>query len=391
MRRFPAKRFPSDFSNRSNQAEPNPPVSPAQEPAAPVLVDLNIEGVAYGGAGIARTDGFVVFVPFTIPGEKVQAKPYRSQKRFCEAELFAVESPSPLRQSPVCELFGHCGGCAYQHVPYPTQLEWKANQVRELLQRVGKITNPPVASTIASPQPLGYRNRIRVHAAHQEGSLHVGFYAKRGRGIVDVPSCPIAADEVNERLAALRSTRPNAGEYTLSARPEVLFFEQTNDGAAAELVRLVDSLIGSGHELLVDAYCGAGFFGSLLAHRFEKVAGIESHPGAIIAAQKKAAPNETYICGDVAAHLAKILASSDPTRTTVLLDPPAAGLSPGVTEILGKSPVRSLVYVSCDPATLARDLGAFVRFGYALETVVPVDMFPQTADIEVVASLSHGG
>jgi len=369
----------------------NPPASPKLEPVAPVLVDLQIETVAYGGAGIARTDGLVVFVPYTIPGEKVQAKPYRSQKRFSEAELLAVESPSPLRQLPVCELFGRCGGCAYQHVPYPTQLEWKANQVRELLQRVGKITNPPVAPTVASPQPLGYRNRIRVHAASQEGSLHIGFYEKRGRKIVDVQNCPIASDEVNERLAILRGTRPGPGEYTLSARPEVLFFEQTNDGTAAELVRLVGSLVGSAHKLLVDAYCGAGFFGSLLAHRFEKVAGIESHPGAIAAAQKKAAPNETYICGDVAAHLAGILAGADPKLTTVLLDPPAAGLSPSVTEILGKSPVRSLVYVSCDPATLARDLGALVRFGYALETVVPVDMFPQTADIEVVAALSHGG
>ena len=391
MSRSPARRLPTDSSPRRKQAIPNAPASPTPAPAAPALVDLQIEGVAYGGAGVARTDGLVVFVPFTIPGEKVRAKPYRSQKRFCEAELLAVESPSPLRQSPVCELFGRCGGCAYQHVPYSTQLEWKTNQVRELLQRVGKITNPPVASTVASPQPWGYRNRIRVHVANQEGSLHIGFYGKHGRKIVDVQNCPIASDEVNERLAVLRSTPPNQGEHTLSARPEVVFFEQTNDGAAAELVRLVGSLVGSGHELLVDAYCGAGFFGGLLAHRFEKVAGIESHPGAIAAAQKKAAPNETYICGDVATHLARILAGADPMRTTVLLDPPAAGLSPSVTEILGKSPVRSLVYVSCDPATLARDLGALVRSGYSLETVVPVDMFPQTADIEVVAALSHGG
>ena len=220
--------------------------------------------------------------------------------------------------------------------------------------------------------------------------MHVGFYAKRGREIVDIESCPLASTAVNDRLAALRQTQPNPGEYTLSARPEVLFFEQTNDGAAEALVRLVASLVGSGHELLVDAYCGAGFFGSLLADRFERVTGIESHPGAIAAAQKKAGSNETYICGDVALQLSQILAGADPMRTTVLLDPPAAGVSPRVTELLGKAPVGRLVYVSCDPATLARDVGALVGFGYQLETVVPVDMFPQTADIEVVASLSHG-
>jgi tRNA/tmRNA/rRNA uracil-C5-methylase (TrmA/RlmC/RlmD family) len=361
---------------------------PSLDEEAPL--ELEIENVAYGGAGIGRTDGLVVFVPFTIPGETVRAKPLRSRKRFCEAELLRIETASPLRNPPVCELFGRCGGCAYQHVSYPIQLEWKANQVRELLERLGGIKDPPVAQTIASPQHFGYRNRIRVHAAQQNGELRIGFYAKGGREVLDVSVCPIASDTVNSQLEGLRRNRPKPGEYTLSVRPEVLFFEQTNDGAAQELVRLVESLIGSDHELLVDAYCGAGFFGNLLAHRFKRVAGIESHPGAIAAAQKRAGSNETYVCGDVSAHLPSILAGADPSRTTVLLDPPAAGLSPRVTEILVQTPVKNLIYVSCDPATLARDLGAFVASGYKLGTVVPVDMFPQTADIEVVVSLSHG-
>ena len=159
---------------------------------------------------------------------------------------------------------------------------------------------------------------------------------------MSIPSRPIS---VNSRLAALRNANPAPGEYTLSARPEVLFFEQTNDGAAGELARLVASLAGSGDALLVDAYCGAGFFGSLLSSSFERVTGIESHPGAVAAAQKKARPNETYLCGDVSVHLSRVLASADPKGTTVLLDPPAAGLSPQVTEILGRIRVRKLVYV----------------------------------------------
>jgi 23S rRNA (uracil1939-C5)-methyltransferase len=354
----------------------------------PALIDLKIQDVAYGGAGVGRIDGLVVFVPGTIPGETVRVRPLRMQKRFCEAELVEILSPSPLRQTPVCEWFGRCGGCAYQHVPYATQLEWKTFQVRELLQRIAKIKAPPVQPAVPSPLQFGYRNRIRVHVAIQEGALRVGFYAKRGRQIVDVQECPIASAPVNQKLAALRKTLPGPGEFVVSERPEVLFFEQTNDGAAAALVELVASLVENDQELLVDAYCGAGFFGSLLASRFSRVAGIESHPGAIDSARKKAATNESYFCGDVSVHLPAILASADPALTTVLLDPPAAGVSSTALEILGRQPVAKLLYVSCDPATQARDLGALVAQGYRLETVVPVDMFPQTADIEVVAVLS---
>ncbi len=387
MSRPHAGRIKSKQSGQPRQPRQSSPDPGRAEVAA---IELQIANIAYGGAGIGRTEGLVVFVPFTIPGETVHAKPLRTRKRFCEAELLKVKTASPLRQPPVCEVFGRCGGCAYQHIPYPTQLEWKAKQVRELLERLGGLKDPPVAQTLASPQHFGYRNRIRVHAAQQDGELKIGFYTKGSREVLDVSDCPLASTNVNDQLETLRRARPRPGEYTLSARPEVLFFEQTNDGAAQELVKLVTSFVASGHELLVDAYCGAGFFGNLLAHRFEKVAGIESHPGAIAAAQQKAGSNETYVCGDVSAHLPAILAGADPNRTTVLLDPPAAGLSARVTELLVQTPVKSLIYVSCDPATLARDLGAFVASGYKLVTVVPVDMFPQTADIEVVASLSYG-
>ncbi len=359
---------------------------PTNQPA-PILV--TIEDVAYGGAGVGHTNGLVAFVQGTIPGETVRALPFRLRKRFCEAELLGVENASLLRQTPVCKVFGICGGCAYQHVPYATQLEWKTLQVRELLRRIGKISEPPVAPALPSPLPLGYRNRIRVHVARQEGARSVGFYARRGRQVVDVAHCPIASESVNRRLAALRDASPAPGEYALSERPDVAFFEQTNDGAAAVLAGLVGSLVGCGHELLVDAYCGAGFFGNLLAPRFAKVVGIESHPGAVEAALQRATANESYLCGDVSVHLPAILANANLAQTTVLLDPPAAGLVPAVIETLGRTSAAKLVYVSCDPATQARDLGALVERGYRLETVVPVDMFPQTADIEVVAALSR--
>ena len=144
----------------------------------------------------------------------------------------------------------------------------------------------------------------------------------------------------------------------------------------------------SGGGTLIDAYCGAGFFGHRLASLFEHVLGIESHEGAVKQARLQAEAHERYVCGDVAEHLGAALGDVDRSRTSVLLDPPAAGVVARVTDALVAMPVRQLVYVSCDPATLARDVGVLVRGGYVLERVTPVDMFPQTADIEVVAELS---
>ncbi len=345
--------------------------------------EVDISRIAYGGAGIGRLDGKVVFVPFSIPGERVGVRVVREHKRHSEAELAQIIEPAPERRTPRCEVFGRCGGCAYQHVDYAVQLDWKTAQVRDLLQRVGKLTDAPVEEALRSPLEWGFRNRIRVHA--KDG--RVGFYGKNGHRLVDVRECAIASADVNEALLKLRRSRPEPGEYTLSGRGSVRFFEQTNDGAAAVLSGLVEAIVGSGRGTLVDAYSGAGFFGRRLAPRFESVIGIESHEGAVAAARRQAGDKERYLCGDVAAHLGAVLETLDRSRAVVLLDPPAAGLEARVTDLLAALPVETVVYVSCDPATQARDLGFLVRGGYRLERVIPVDMFPQTADIEVVAVL----
>ena len=347
--------------------------------------EVEISRIAYGGAGIGRLDGKVVFVPFTIPGERVGVRVVREQKRHSEAEVVQLLEASPERRTPRCPVFGKCGGCAYQHVDYAVQLEWKTAQVRELLLRVGRIPEAPVEAALPSPLEWGFRNRIRVHA--KDGL--VGFYGKSGRRLVDVHECAIASADVNEALLKLRGSRPESGEYTLSGRGSVRYFEQTNDGSAAVLSSLVEEIIGSGRGTLVDAYSGAGFFGRRLAPRFEAVIGIETHEGAVAEARRRAGEKERYICGDVAAHLGAVLETLDRGRTVVLLDPPAAGVSARVTDLLTALPVEKMVYVSCDPATQARDLGLLVGGGYTLERVVPVDMFPQTADIEVVAVLGR--
>ncbi len=373
------------MSQKHSQSQSSPSAQALDESE----LTLQIDSIAYGGAGVGRAGGKVYFVPFTVPGEQVRVKVVRRQKRFCEARLLSVEVAAAERVEPRCKHFGICGGCAYQHVPYAQQLLWKADQVRELLQRVGRIENPPVLPTVPSPSEWAYRNRIRVHSDERR----VGFYTKFGRDLVDVAECPIASAPVNQALRALRKTHPEQGEYPLSARSGVRFFEQTNDGAAAELLRVVDAAIGEGDAALgedfalVDAYSGAGFFGRRLAPRFAQVVGIETHEGAVEAAQRRAGPTERYLCGDVAVHLGPVLEELPRARTVVLLDPPATGVEARVTDLLTAMQVARVVYVSCDPATLARDLGALVRGGYRLSSVTPLDMFPQTADVEVVAVL----
>ena len=384
--------FKDAVSQRHSQNQSDHSVPTTQESE----LSLKIDSIAYGGAGVGRAGGKVYFVPFTVPGEQVSVKVVRQQKRFCEARLLSVEVVAEEREEPRCKHFGICGGCAYQHVPYAQQLVWKADQVRELLQRVGRIENPPVLPTVPSAAEWAYRNRIRVHS----DGRRVGFYPKFGRELVDVAECPIASAPVNQALKALRKTHPEAGEYPLSARTGVRFFEQTNDSAAAELLRVVDEVILEKDVALeddfalVDAYSGAGFFGRRLAPRFTQVIGIETHEGAVEAAQRRAGPTERYVCGDVAVHLGPVLEELPRSRTVVLLDPPASGVEARVTDLLTALQVGRVVYVSCDPATLARDLGALVRGGYRLRSVTPLDMFPQTADVEVVAVLepiSTGG
>ena len=342
-------------------------------------MQLTIHDIAFGGKGVGRSEGLVVFVPFTIPGETATVEITRRKKNFAEAELVSLETRSPDRVEPPCPYFERCGGCAYQHIAYPAQLALKASQVEQTLRRVGKLPEVPMRPMIASPQPYGYRNRIRVHVA--DGV--VGFYAWGAEALLDIEQCPIASPEVNERLRELRSRALPDGDYTV-AEQRSRFFELTNRGVAREMLAVVEQLITPGARL-VDAYCGAGFFSRHLRGRFEEVIGIEENEFAVEHARSVAKPNERYLAGDVASLLPEVLAE-EAGETTLILDPPAIGVSARVIDTLVAARPRELIYVSCNPATLARDLG-MLRGSYRLESVTPLDMFPQTAEIEAVAHL----
>ncbi|CAN5620884.1 hypothetical protein BH18VER1_BH18VER1_16670 [soil metagenome] len=347
------------------------------------LVELPIHDVAFGGKGVGRSAGKVVFVPFTIDGESVCARIVREKKQLAEAELHSVIDASEHRTEAQCPYFGACGGCAYQHINYEHQLTIKAKQVEQTVRRIARHGHVSMRPIIPSPAAYGYRNRITVHA--EQGV--VGYYRRESHQLIDVEQCPIATPEVNTALADLRARNPRDGHYSLRAHGGPLVFAQTNDAVADALANLVETLLGGGGELLIDAYCGAGFFTKRLARKFRRVVGIEWNRHAVAAAQEKVTPNETYIAGDVDRELESQLFGCEPAATCVLVDPPAEGLGANTRRTLIDSRPHTVVYVSCNPATLGRDLGE-LSATYKIDSVTPLDMFPQTTEIEAVAALS---
>ena len=342
---------------------------------------LTIGDVSFGGKGVARHDGKVVFVPFVLGGETVLAKTTKEHKSFSEASPIRILQASEHRTEPPCPYFGTCGGCSYQHATYPHQLEIKQQQVHDTLRRIGKV-DVVVTPTVPSPTPFGYRNRITVHA--QDGAI--GFFAWNEHRLVDIERCPIASDAVNSQLTELRKKRPRDGHYTLRERSDERTFRQTNDSVAELLANAVGDQFPEHGPLLIDAYCGSGFFLKRFLSRFDQSIGLEWSQYAVAAAQKNTAESESYQLGDVGLLLDDTLTWA-PAGTTLLLDPPAEGLAPQVTRSILAHPPERVLYISCNPATLARDLGK-LGVSYTIASVQPFDMFPQTAEIEVLAVLT---
>jgi len=351
------------------------------------VVDLKIENIAFGGKGVGRDNGKAVFVPYVIEGEMVSAGITREKKQFAEAELIDVKQASLHRVRPRCPYFGQCGGCAYQHMAYEHQTEIKWRQVRDVLRRIGKIDDPPMRPIIPSPQQYAYRNRITVHI--KDGVI--GFFGRDSNRLIEIENCPIAMDEANGELADLRARNPRDGHYTLRAERGARIFSQTNDAVANKLRDSVVNLVPSNQRLLIDAYCGAGFFAKALLDKFEHVIGIDWDKFAIEVARKSATAKEIYIAGNVEGVGAAVSAAFPDFQvagrsTTVIVDPPATGLSTAVRKAIVDLAPQILIYVSCNPSTLARDLKE-LRENFRIESVMPLDMFPQTAEIEVAARL----
>src|SRR3984893_8637478 len=362
------------------------------------IVDLKIEDVAFGGKGVGRENGKAVFVPFTIDGEMISAQIMQEKKQFAEAELVDLQERSPHRVNPECPYFGRCGGCSYQHIDYEHQLAIKWRQVRDVLQRIGKLKDIPMRPIIPSPISYAYRNRITVHA--QDGVI--GFFRRDSHRLIDIERCPISLDEVNQALMELRTRAPRDGHYTLRAQSGPRVFSQANDAVANALRDLIARLIPGNQELLIDAYCGAGFFAKRLLEKFERIIGIDWDRFAIEAAMENATAKENYIVGDVDVELRRVLQidgveaavssekrggiSGDTPATTVIADPPATGLTAKTRRAIADLAPGTFIYVSCNPPTLARDL-AELQQSFKIDSVTLLDMFPQSAEFEVVVHL----
>lgn len=340
---------------------------------------LRINEIAFGGSGVGKADGKVVFVPFTVDQELVQVQLIESHKSFSLARVQAILEPSRHRKSPPCPYYQVCGGCDYQHIHYAHQLELKRHQVEQALRRIAKLAGMVVPPVIPSPKNYGFRNRITVHS----DGYAIGFFRKRSRQIVDIARCALASEVVNAKLTEIRKQGMAIGSHaTVRENATVTTFTQTNDEVAQKIADYVRARAKG--LVLVDAYCGSGFFAHQLAPAFETTIGIERNRAACDLATQSALANETYFCADVADTLPRVLRQY--RVSTLLLDPPAEGLAKDICAAIAEDPPDRVIYISCNPATFARDLR---RLGptFQLVEVQPFDMFPQTAEIELAALL----
>jgi 23S rRNA (uracil1939-C5)-methyltransferase len=378
-------------------------------------IELTIDAVALGGAGIGRYGDLVVFVPYTVDGDRVSVEIVDVKKRFATAGVKSVHEPSPFRTAPRCAAYTRCGACSYQHIAYGYQLILKNRQVRDSLERIGRFENIHLEDTIPSPEHYGYRGKADVHVVTGKGKVRaVGFTARATNRIVDLTRCEIVHESINEAMSLLRQERSTGGRRTLWSAPaeevpgsrvirrvrdrEMLVprdgFFQANLCLTGVLVSVVEEFCNlSGSETVLDGYCGAGLFSLFLAPRCGRLYGIEADGNAVRCAEENlnraGITTAVFYAGDMARILREQFIRKNLIVDVALVDPPRIGLGPDVLAALGELNPPKIVYVSCNPATLGRDLRALADFGYRTRRVQPLDMFPQTSHIETVVIIER--
>ena len=402
---------------------------------------------AYGGESIARLpDGRAVFIPFTIPGESVRGELSEEKPGYARARLLEVLEPSPLRSEPRCAHFGECGGCQYQHMSYAAQVEAKTAILIDQLERIGKLSPVTVQRVAPSERDYEYRNHIQLH---QSPDGRLGYFRPRSSQVLTIREChlpepPIAAlrpqlefepgagiERIGLRLGAgddlqviLESKDPRppelsieglpvsvvhlspAGTLVLAGSPTITIeilgrpfrvsagsFFQTNTGVAASMASyIVERLERRGclhpQAAALDLYCGVGLFSAFLAGRVGRLVGVESSPGAVDDFSLNL--DEFDHVEIYEAPVEHVLPGLDLRPEFILVDPPREGLGKGVIDSLLKLGALLLVYVSCDPATLARDARRLSEGGYKLAELALFDQFPQTSHFESISLWERG-
>ena len=411
---------------------------------------LELTGIAHGGEAIGRLDGRIVFVSHGLPGEEVEVELVEDRRDYARAQIVEVLRPSEERVTPPCPYFGTCGGCQWQHAAYPAQLRFKQQIVAEQLKRIGGFQDAERHGlpTLGMQSPWHYRNHARFSVGRRFGEL---CFTKQGtRSLLRIDRCWLMQPPINETLARLQGRLAGFGSHQVTIRvgantgdqlvspkltptPDVTsgetalheellgrrfriaapaFFqvntvrEQREPPNSAErfagrlsprddrlsmaellILTALDRLDPQPGDVVVDAYCGVGTFTSLVAPFVREVIGIEESSAAIKDAWENARDlaNVQFVCGKTEDVLPKLHQRAN----KVLLDPARVGCDPAVLQALSTSELERVVYVSCDPATLARDLAILRDHGdYALIDVQPLDMFPQTYHVECVATLT---
>ena len=391
---------------------------------------MTVEKLVYGGDGLARLDGRVIFAPFVLPGELVRVKAEREKPGLVHASMLAILEPAASRVAPPCAVFGRCGGCHYQHAAYEGQLAAKRSILEEELRRLGKI-EPPAEIEVVAGEPWGYRNRVQLQV--QKGRL--GYLEMRSHKMCGIAQCPIASPRINQAIETLNRMLHDP-RWPRMVRSLELFTDETSvqlnlletdrpvakrffDWCAENIDGLVEGALDYNRQFRVsrgsffqvnrflldrlvelavgdaagdsafDLYAGVGLFAPALARKFRHVTAVESGTGAVRDLQFNAERAGLANVRAGARMVEEFLQEQERPADFVLLDPPRAGLGKAVVRRLAELQPRQVALVACDPATLARDLGGLVAAGYRLERMVMVDLFPQTYHLEAIVLLKR--
>ena len=392
-------------------------------------ITLNITDLVYPGKGFARLDGLVFFVPGVIPGETVSAVIKKQHKNYAEAEVVEILDPSPARIDAACPIFRRCPGCCYHHIDYRYEIAVKQRQFIELLNRFGGIDASKVLSPIPSLLELGYRNKIVLHIEGNTERRVLGYIGYDNITVVDVSACPLAIEPINGLLSdlserqcfvhgfvpgdqvVLRYTEQDGAIYfkkdttsrqvrlvesTLLGPVEVpltSFFQVNRHIADRLLSRVIDLIKMDPPEWVIDLYCGVGVFTmAALQAGVTRVAAIDTDGSAVRAAEENAKRYFGFTTGlfrtqSADSGLREILKQIDSSRCVLILDPPRRGISSRVIQAIAANPPRRILYISCAPDSLARDIARLRNIGYAVEHTQLFDMFPRTAYFESLTLL----
>ena len=381
-------------------------------------LEVEIERILPGGMGLAHANGKTVFVSLAAPGDRVRVRVEREQGNVLFASIEEILAPSPLRIEPPCPYFGRCGGCDFQQLTYESQLVAKAEIIRDCLHRIARLENVP--EIVVTPSPNDWRYRMRAMWQIDQDERTIGYYERGSRRVCDVADCAVLQPELQRQLEAVRATEwqqfpPGlkhldvvAGDDAVSFAPAFAAFEtrELSLTVRGEVYRynaeaffqinpsllgpLIDFALGDASgESALDLYSGVGLFTLPLSRNFARVVAVEANSTATRFArrnlQEAGLSNARVITATVTEWF-----RSGPTAAAdfILLDPPRTGAESAVIKgILDVLPA-SISYVSCDPATLARDLKKLSAGGYKLERVLGFDLFPQTHHVETVVRLA---